>query len=198
MNLLLRAVVTCLVLASITFAGTNNASCQAPSITSITGHDDHRGVEGGRWQGQPSNAPPRASNRYLDRLVTDSFNYASIGETNPYYWDINGSNFGSTRGTVSIGPLPTPFSQVSIVSWSSNKVRIKVVAYNGYTSSGFTLTLRTAPTSQYPNGRSASFSDSAVGIIKSRGCGQCTWFVAKTRIENNLPVPPSSVREQAF
>lgn len=161
------------------------ATVPAPVVTSITGYSDGGGVSAGRWTGQPSHAPAWASNRYKGFLASDSFNYGSAA-SNPYDWDINGSNFGS-QGTVSISPLPTPFTNVTIVSWTASKIRIKAVAYPGYQSSVIYLKVTTSTGST-----SNTFADRAVGIIKSRGCFQCPWLVAKTRLERGLSVPPTA------
>jgi len=157
----------------------------APQITSVTGYSDGVGVSNGRWTGQPSRAPASASNRYKNFLASDSYNYGIA--TNPYFWDINGNNFGAVRGTVSIGPNPSPFTSITIVSWTATKIRIKAVASRSYQSSAISFKVTTSTGSA-----SAPFNDNAVGIIKSRGCGQCTWFVAKTRLDNNnlsIPLP---------
>ena len=157
-----------------------------PQITSVTGHSDGVGVSAGRWTGQPLKAPATASNQFKNFLASDSYNYGIVS-ANPYYWDINGKNFGISQGTVSVGPSPSPFTSISIVNWTGTSIRIKVVASRSYQSSSIILKVTTSTGST-----SAPFSDKAVGIIKSRGCGQCTWFVAKTRLDQGLNVPPSA------
>ena len=172
---------------SLIAASAASVQAQTPTITSITGYSDGVGVSSGRWNGQPTRAPATASNRFQNFLVSDSFNYGSPS-ANPYYWDINGSNFGRSQGTGSIvvGPLPSPFS-VTIVSWSATSIRVKAVAPRSFQSCSISLKVTTA------NGKtSAQFNDNVVGIIKSRGCGQCTWFVAKTRLDNGLSIPTTA------
>ncbi len=162
------------------------ALAATPQITSIKGYTDGVGVTDGRWNGQPSAAPATASNQYKGYLATDSYNYGSTS-ANPYYWDINGSNFGAVQGSVSIVPNPSPFTSITIVSWSATTVRVKVVATRAYITSGIAVKVTTSA-----GVSSTAFNDTAMGIIKSRGCGQCTWFVAKTRLDNSLAVPPSA------
>jgi hypothetical protein len=162
------------------------AHAQSPTIDSITGYSDSVGVKDGRWTGQPSTAPGSASNQYKNLLASDSYNYGN-DSANPYYWDIKGRNFGVTKGTVSIGPNPSPFTSITIVSWTANTVRIKAVATRSYLKSGIKVKVKTST-----GVSSAEFNDASVGIIKSRGCGQCTWFVAKTRLDNSLSIPSSA------
>lgn len=169
----------------------SSLNAAAPQIISVTGYSDGVGVSNGRWTGQPSNAPKNASNKYKNFLASDSYNYGNANN-NPYYWDINGYNFGA-RGIVSIGPNPSPFTSITIVSWAATKIRIKVVASRSYQSSAITLKVTTSTGST-----SAPFNDNAVGIIKSRGCGQCTWFVAKTRLDNYNNNPSSIPLPGAF
>jgi hypothetical protein len=165
-----------------TEARTAATTVVAPKITSITGYSDGVGVTSGRWTGQPSVAPKNASNRYKGFLASDSYNYGSAS-SNPYYWDINGSNFGTAKGTVSVG---SQFS-VTVVSWSATQIRIKAVASTSFQSAAVTVKITTS------DGKaSATFNDNVVGIIKSRGFGQCTWFVAQQRLANGLSVPPSA------
>ena len=163
-------------------------AAQPPTINSIGGHSDSSGVVNGRWTGQPAHAPPTAANGLVNRLAVDSYNYET-SSSNPYYWDIKGQNFGTAWGAVSIGPLPSQFLNIQIVDWQPTKIRIKVSSFPAFSTSGFNLTVKTAPSPGFPNGRTSSFSDTAVGIIKSRGYGQCTWFVAMIRMTNGLAIP---------
>jgi hypothetical protein len=155
----------------------------APRITLVTGDSDGVGVELGRWNGQPAYAPATASNRYKGFLASDSYPYGSAA-ANPYYWDIHGSNFGDQEGTVQVGPAPSPFSSVIVVSWTPTKIRLKAVANRSYRASAITLRVIASSGLMSP-----LYRDNAVGLIKSRGFGQCTWEVAYQRLAAGLPIP---------
>lgn len=169
----------------------------APTITGVGGYSDGVGVSNGRWTGQPM-ANPR-SNAYLNYFtvspVNDSARNLSMGST--YYWTISGTNFGTTPGSVWV--LDTYASDVGVsvkvISWSNTS--IKVIANAAYTFSAKAgarlwisrLTTRPAPAS------SVYWIDRAhpvVGLIQSRGYGQCTWFVAKTRLAAGFAIPPTA------
>jgi hypothetical protein len=156
---------------------------QAPKITSIGGASDGSGVSNGRWTGQLLRAPSGASNKYKGRLVCDTW-YPS--NSNPYYWDINGQNFGTAQGTVLIGPNPSPIG-LKVLYWSNTRIRVLPTASYMYTSSAVTIIVRTAQGLVTP-----PWNDSVVALIKSRGYGQCTWFVAYTRLSAGLSIPPSA------
>ncbi len=166
-------------------ASTALAAIPAPTITSITGYSDGFAVRNGRYVGQLIAVPPGGTNRYKNYLASDSYNYGSPG-ANPYYWDINGNNFGAATGTLKFDPHPSPIKSVTIVSWTNTAIRVKVVASIAFVSSAFSLTVKTS-TGQI----SPFFTDNAVGSIKGRAGGQCTWFAAKTRIEQGLSIPPT-------
>ena len=155
----------------------------APRITLVTGHSDAVGVELGRWNGQPAYAPATASNRYKGFLASDSYTYGSAA-ANPYYWDIHGSNFGEQEGAIQVGPAPSPFGSVIVVRWTPTKIRVKAVASRSYRAS--TITLRVVT---YGGQISPLYRDNAVGLIKSRGFGQCTWEVAYQRLAAGLSIP---------
>lgn len=170
----------------------------APKILSITGYDDDLGVSAGRWTGQPTTAPPKASNNYLNDLAWDTYSYGSISAS-PSYWDINGRNFGTAEGSVWLTHRPSGPSQIAltVVSWTDTRIRVKPkgaysFAYFTFTSEPVRVNVRTAPTRQNPQGGSDGRDENVVGIIKTRGYGQCTWFVARTRLGQNLAIPPSA------
>lgn len=157
---------------------------QTPRVKSITGISDGVGVTAGRWNGQPSYAPKGASNKYVGMLASDCYDYGTKS-SNPYYWDINGSGFGSKKGSIDLFPYPTPFESIVIDSWSDTKIRVRVVLARSVSTAGFKLVVNTA------NGtKSSEFKDTAVSIIKSRGFGQCPYHVANRRLDKGLPIPP--------
>ena len=160
-----------------------------PKITSITGYSDARGVVNGRWTGQPSHAPSSASNRYKSFLVSDTYNYTPTN-SNPYYWDINGNNFGSKSGRIFISwrdGRPVPIKQITIIDWKTNgkKIRIKVVADDSFYLAGPIIVYVQASTGEW----SAPFYDNYTTLIKSRGLGQCTYWVASVRRSKKQTIP---------
>jgi hypothetical protein len=161
------------------------AGATLPSVTSITGYSDGFTVLNGRYTGQII-VPQGGTNRYKNFLASDCY-YTPAA--NPYYWDINGTNFGSTTGSLSFGfstTNPSPFTSVTIVSWTSTKIRVKVVTPPLFLSCQIALRITTS-TGQ----SSAPFNDNVAGTSKGRGAGQCTWYAACMRWRNGLSIPPT-------
>ena len=161
-----------------------------PVITSINGYSDGFAVVNGRYIGQLIAVPPGGTNRYKNYLAIDSFNYGSLA-ANPYYWDLQGANFGAAAGTVGLGVAPSPFTSISIVSWTPTTIRIKVVATPAFLSSAIAVTVKTAT-----GAMTAPFNGNVVGTIKGRAAGQCTWFAAETRLQHGLSIPPTPMGQQ--
>jgi hypothetical protein len=161
------------------------ASPPAPVIKSIGGYWDGFTVQNGRYFGQIVAVPKGGTNQYKNFLASDSYNYGSLA-ANPYYWDIAGTNFGNVTGTLDFGVNPSPFTSVTIVSWTPTNIRVKVVASNMFVSLPISLKVHTS-TGQV----SAPFNDHVAGTIKGRGAGQCTWYAAQTRIAHGLSIPPT-------
>lgn len=170
----------------------------ALSITNVGGYSDNVGVANGRWTGQPM-AGAR-SNAYLDHYVvaapTDAARNVTTGAT--YYWTIAGNNFGAAQGSVWLldGKMNGIRGvQLTIQSWSNTSIRVIANAPHTFTShSGASLwvsRLRTKPAPASSLNWS-SRSHRLVGLIQSRGYGQCTWYVARTRLARGLAIPPSA------
>ncbi len=165
---------------------------EVPKISSITGFTDSiGGVQNGRWSGQAAHAPSGAKNTYRGWLAVEGFDYGQP-KNNPYYWEINGTGFGMSTGKVEVGPGANPFRSFTVLDWKPNRIRCVATVPHSFSAAPFTLTVRTAATPQMPQGATASIADKAVGIIRSRGWGQCTWYVAKVRLDKGLPVPKSA------
>src|SRR6266571_4985069 len=104
-RLFCRASLAILLLSAIAFFSQQTyAQSSSPTITDIGGYSDGIGVANGRWTGQPSVAPPTASNVYLKYLAIGT--YALPGQTNPYYWIIKGNDFGTAPGSVNFTVVP--------------------------------------------------------------------------------------------
>lgn len=165
-------------------ATTSVVSAAGPVVSSIGGYSDGFTVANGRFTGQIAQ-PKGSTNRYKNFLASDSYNFGSL-TANPYYWDIKGSNFGSTAGTVKLGVNPNPFTSITIVSWSPTSIRVKVVATPDFVSSAIALTVTTSTGQSSP-----PFNDNVAGTIKGRGASQCTWYAAQQRMDHNLAIPPT-------
>lgn len=152
-----------------------------PVINTITGYSDGAGVTNGKWGGQPP-VCANVLNRFAGYYVADCYNYGGAAN-NPYYWDINGSNFGTAQGSVSVTGV-----NLSIVSWTNSKIRIK--PYAAYSITPVTgVTIKVIKPS---NGGTGLYSlpKGIIPILKSRGYGQCTYEVALRRIAAGKVVPP--------
>ena len=91
-----------------------------------------------------------------------------------YPWTIRGSNFGSTKGSVQIG------SQNAVIkSWSPS-----IIVADGTLPWNSGLT--TIQVAVITSGGKNSLSIGVVPAIRSRIYGQCTWWVARRRLEMGL------------
>lgn len=147
-----------------------------PKITDITGYSDGIGVVNGKWNGQGP-ACNNAKGKY--------YGYYAAESQNSSYWIIKGSGFGTTQGTVSVSDLKI---KLTISSWSDSEIKVVVTVPYSYTSNtGVTLTVKNAQNQTFP-----SQTVSTVGVIKTRGYGQCTWYVAYKRLVQVKTIPPSA------
>lgn len=180
-------------------ASTAFAATRLPlTITNVGGYSDGVGVSQGRWTGQPMARP--ISNKYVNYQVVAAPSNAALNVTtgSTYTWTITGTNFGSTKGSVWVldpSMNSVPGLSITIQSWSDTKIVVIANAPHTFTSRSDTslwvsrLSTRPAPASNL------DWSNRAlpiVGLIQSRGHGQCTWFVAKTRLAQGLRIPPSA------
>jgi hypothetical protein len=168
------------------------------TISGVTGHSDSVGVANGRWTGQPM-ANPR-SNAYLNYYVVAAPTNAglNVDTGTTYFWTISGNNFGTTRGSVwlldsSMNSIPSV--SITIQSWSNTQIRVVANAPHTFTATGLSnlwvsrLTTRPVPAS---NPDWTNRAHPVVGLIQSRGYGQCTWFVARTRLAQGLRIPTTA------
>lgn len=108
-------------------------------------------------------------------------NYMVINnEQGMYPWTINGSNFGTSVGTVKIGSL-----RHAAKSWTSTRIVIDPTVSKDSSPTSSVLTVTSGST-----GISATYAVNTVPAIKSRIYGQCTWYVALKRL--NLGLSPST------
>lgn len=98
-----------------------------------------------------------------------------------YAWYINGGNFGSTTGSVTLAGIPC-----RIVSWSSTRIVVypSVPYYWGPICA--LLTVRVS------SGGSTIYGVSVVPAIRSRIFGQCTHHVALSRINMGRQPSPTA------
>lgn len=148
------------------------------AVTSVDGWNAGAEVIGGKWTGQPPTAPTRG--KYFGYYAVDADPiYGS-------YWTIHGIGFG-TRGMVTIPNSPSIWVVRTI--WTPTKLTVYVgSSYNFTAAQNVSLTIMPADTTIKP----LTFTVPAVGTIKSRGYGQCTWFVAKTRHAQSRAIPPTA------
>lgn len=163
-----------------TTATAKTAAKSVASISSIGGYSAGSSVSGAKWQGQPSGAPRSASNKYL--------NYYAIDSKSDSSWTIKGSGFGSRQGAITFSD-----SKISckVTSWKDNEIKLTPKVPHSYTyNSSVTLTI------YVDNGTTCVFGASkkipVVGLIKTRGYGQCTWYAAYKRLDNGKSIPDSA------
>ncbi len=92
-----------------------------------------------------------------------------------YVWTVRGTNFGSTRGTVTVAGRTA-----KIVSWTSTEIQFDPTVPWTAVPISTTFTIRTA------SGLSSAFGISIAPAIRSRVFGQCTNEVAYRRLRMGL------------
>ena len=174
------------------------------SITSIGGWSAGAEVQNAQWQGQPSGAPNHG--KFYLFYAIDS--YPGV---NPQ-WQINGSGFGADQGTITFSDpsIDRVTSTAAGVKWGDKQITftpsfLSSVSFrytanpNPNTSEGsgvsVTITRPDGGTLTQVLPRPAGLPSSTlwkggvVGTIKTRGYGQCTWYVALERLLTNLKIP---------
>lgn len=152
-----------------------SSSAKDPTISGVGGYGDGVGVVNGKWTGQGP-ACKNAKGKYYGFYACESVSSSS--------WTISGKNFGKTTGKASISDTSITSK---VESWGDTSVKISVKVPYSYTcNTGVKLTLTTS------DKKSASTTISTLGIIKSRGYGQCTWYVANQRLSQKKAIPTSA------
>jgi hypothetical protein len=100
-------------------------------------------------------------------------------QTGVYPWTINGKNFGSNPGSVSIVGRPA-----TIQSWSPTQIVIQPTA--AYNSSPLCAVMLITTST----GAKGTFGTNIVPAVRSRVFQQCTWWVAYSRL--NMGKQPSA------
>lgn len=178
-----------------------------PLLTSITGDSDGLGLENGRWTGQPDfgRLKPK-SNAYVGFLAIES-QQGSAKPKSGSRLTLNGKNFGTKKGSVqfldnalnviSAPDMTDPRRELSLTieSWTDTKVIINVLSRYTfqYIKNGWVRISidENPPPQSYPGSAMLSVPGFS-GMIQSRGFGQCTWFVAKSRLDANRTIPVSA------
>lgn len=177
----------CLVAAS-AVAMVSSASGAQATISSVSGWNATGMVSNGKWTGQPTFSRPPKSNAYLDMIAVESQNSDAT-------FTVTGKNFGTSVGSVQLLDSSTnKISGVSITinSWSNTQVKFTAKSQYWFTfcKGGFIRISRdTNPPPMSYEGAALFPVKGFVGTIKTRGYGQCTWYVAKRRIDAGKTIP---------
>jgi hypothetical protein len=168
----------------------NTASAAQVVLTTIEGWSASPNVVNGRWTGQPSFGFTPKSNAYKDFLAIESQNKVSF--------TLKGKNFGTKQGSVQfLNSTLTPLSRVSVTidSWKDTEVKVSVTGSYTFTSSAngwIRISIDKNPPAQSYPGASMLQVKGYAGVIKTRGYGQCTWYVAKRRLDAGKSIPTPS------
>ena len=151
------------------------ASASNPSITSIGGASMSGFTSNGTWLG---NIPSCSRSPYLGFYVINTHD----NNDNLNYWNINGTNFGTVRGSISSNSSGITFD---IISWTNTVVQVRPKAgYQLDVKTNFTVTIRTS------SNTTASRTINVIGMLANgRGYGQCTWEAAFQRKLMGLSIP---------
>jgi hypothetical protein len=147
------------------------ATTAAPQITSVSGYTDcGPGISNGRVAMAACGGCGRTWDGNL--VIND--------QVGPYAWVINGKNFGTSQGTIKVAGRTAVIS-----SWTNTQIRATpTVPYNwGPMSTLLTVSGSTG---------TANYGVGIVPSVRTRIFGQCTWHVAKRRIEMGLQPSPTA------
>ncbi len=134
-----------------------------PSIGSIGGVTNAFGLADGLYStARLSGCGDTAYNGY--RVINDV--------AGAYPWTLYGANFGTARGSITLGSMTVP-----IQSWTATSIRIDPTAPYYAVPTSLLLTVRRA------DGATVSTSVSVAPSIRTRVYKQCTYHVAKRRLE---------------
>lgn len=144
------------------------SATSAPRITSLGG---------------VSNFDAGITNGRVDMSCGSRWNTGMVINDQPgiYPWYINGSNFGTARGRVTVAGRD---AVIASNGWSATRIIASPTTYryNAEPAGPVLLTVYTAT-------GNANYGINVVPAIRSRIYGQCTWFVALTRL--NMGKQPS-------
>jgi hypothetical protein len=148
------------------------------SITSIGGGTASGFFSNGKWLG---NVPACGQGSYYGYYVINT--HEPTNATN--FWTINGSNFGSTQGTVINSSSGI---SLTVISWSNSVIKVRP-------SSSYQLDYKnnvTVKVNTVGNG-SPSKVINVLGMLQAgRGFGQCTWEAAYQRKAAGRSIPTPS------
>jgi hypothetical protein len=151
------------------------AQQQSPTITSLGGYTS---AAAGVQNGLVNMSIGTAWNDY--RAVND--------QPGLYTWTINGTNFGTQRGEIRLAGQVVP-----VISWSNTSIRIDPSGAQFNAAQPWNWAPRNAAL-QITTAAGASVSQNVdvAPAIRSRVYGQCTWHVARRRLEMGLTPSPSA------
>lgn len=149
-----------------------------PTISSIGGGTASGFFQNAQWLGNVS-ACGRGSFYGYYVINTD---YSSDGLN---YWLINGSNFGTAKGSVSTNSSGVT---MQVLSWSNTQIKVRPISsYALDYKNGMVVTVRSSA------GATVSKSVNVIGMLANgRGFGQCTWEAAYQRKAVNRSIPSPS------
>jgi len=159
------------VLQSLVRENTMSSKTALPTISAIHGYTDVGST--GIYDGLPDMSCGRTYN-----------NFRVIDNVQPsvFAWDVVGSNFGITKGTIRVAGIAVPASQVA---WGPNEIKFYPAVPYYFAAGPTVLSISTS------NGTVTS-ALSFAPAISGRIFGQCTWLVALVRMNAGRPVPSSS------
>jgi hypothetical protein len=135
-----------------------------------------------------SNSDAGITNGKVDMDCGKSWNgyYAINDQLGKYKLTLRGNNFGSTRGTVTLAGR-----NVTISSWSNTSIVIDpTLPWN----SGPVCTIMKIRTA---NGATLDYGMNIVPAVRTRIYGQCTYEVARTRLEMGMSPSPTAYSNYA-
>lgn len=156
--------------------GLELTAASAPLISSISGiSSDDAGIS----NGAASMSCGSTWNRW--RILND--------QPGLYTWTLNGSGFGTSPGTVTLQGIPAP-----ITSWSNTKIQINptlsLVLFGVPEYAARDMDIRVEV--RTVTGDAVSRIEQVVPSLRSRIYQQCTWHVAKRRLEMGLKPSPTA------
>ncbi len=157
-------------------------------IPPITGYSQIPFVKRARWQGQPP-AAPDPGDYFNDYVIEGYYNDDPLygkAAANPCKWIVNGTGFGDSSGEIEFSNNDIG---VANVIWGDTQIKfVPIVPYDFESDKNVQMTITNSD-----GVASDPITIPVIGILKSRGYGQCTWYVAKTLMDQHRPIPDGPI-----
>jgi len=166
-----------------------------------------------QWQGQPMPPSPNVGKYYLFYAIDAPVKTTPLSAlpSNAALWKVHGSGFGSQRGDITFSPASVlntiSASSSNITYWASNGTEVDFIpssaqGYSYQQQTNISISIAGSTPQSLPRPArlpgSIAWNSGVIGTIRSRGYGQCTWYVAYVRLNLGLSIPAPAYSDPAI